>query len=115
MEKFWLSCRKESRLSLRQMSKLLNVRAHTYNAMEQGIIDFDSEIVGMLCLIYKIPNTAIYEKRLLLSIRNEFGQLKEEERFFVAMKNITGEGSYNSNYKKIRQIKDNIRNQIKQS
>lgn len=108
MEDFWFECRKKSGISLRQMSKLLHVSAYAYRAMEQGKIKFSPEITEMLYMMYMISPTSKVDERCLLNIEKQFAPLNEKERFYVAMKNLTGEGSYRSNYRKIKRVKDSI-------
>lgn len=109
MKMFWRECRETAQLSLKQMSRLLNISAHTYWAMEQGKIKIPQEILAMLFKIYLIPHELKLDKKIILEkIGTFFSSSNESERFYCAMKNLCGEGSYQADYRKIKKIKDEI-------
>lgn len=103
-------CREQSNLTPKQLSRLLNITVHTYHAMEQGKISFRPDIIEMLSRIYQVQITDSGENQdgELKRIGEAFGTLSEEDRFFKAMENLTGTGSYQPSYRKVAKVKQNI-------
>ena len=103
-------CREKSKLTLKQLSRLLNISVHTYWAMEQGKILFRTEIIEMLSKIYQVRlfDSNLNQDAVLEIVEMNFASLDEKERFFHAMENLTGEGSYKSSYRKVENVKNDI-------
>jgi transcriptional regulator with XRE-family HTH domain len=105
-------------LSRKQIANLLQITAHTYAAIEQGILTPTPEILEILSRIYGIPKSIFYEKSENYSsvLRNYvvlFEQLNEDERYEKAFKNLVGEAPGKTPYKQIFKARQQILKEMK--
>ena len=107
----------KSLLTPKQLSRLLNISVHTYIAMEQDKCSISTETIIMISKIYKIPSRFLFEnleknEQEIDHAMEVFAKLEENDRFLLAMKNLTNEEVGKSIYRQIRRVKMQIYDEI---
>ena len=109
--------REKSLLTPKQLSRLLNISVHTYIAMEQDKCSISTETIIMISKIYKIPSRFLFEnleknEQEIDQAMEVFAKLEENDRFILAMKNLTNDEVGKSIYRQIRKVKMQIYDEI---
>lgn len=103
--------RTEAGMTPKQLSLLLNMSVHTYNAIERNRIPMPPEIGIMLAIIYSVTREKLTADTITLTDLNGAHQLiglDACERFEVALYALTGSKDRKNLYRRIKETKFNI-------
>jgi len=103
--------RTQSRLTPKQLSLLLNISVHTYNAIERDRIPIPFEIGEMLSIIYSVSRDKLISGTVTendLSIAHKLAALEDSEKIEVVLYTLTGSRDKKCMYRKINNIKQSI-------
>jgi DNA-binding XRE family transcriptional regulator len=103
--------RTESGLTPKQLSLLLNMSVHTYNAIERDRIPLPFEIGEMLSGIYLVSSDKLMSDTVTandLSGAHKLAALDESEKFDLALYTLTGSRDMRCLYRKINAKKQSI-------
>lgn len=103
--------RTESGLTPKQLSLLLNMSVHTYNAIERDRLPLPMEIGEMLAIIYSVSRDKLLSANLSDSDLNgahKLTPLDESQKFDAALYALTGSKDKKCLYRKLEKIKANI-------
>ena len=106
--------RTESTLTPKQLSLLLNMSVHTYNAIEKERIPLPFEIGEMLAIIYSVSRDRLISDTVTendLRGAHKLSSLNESEKFSLALYMLTGSMDSKCLYRKINEKKQSIRSQ----
>ena len=103
--------RTESGLTPKQLSLLLNMSVHTYNAIERDRLPLPVEIGEMLAIIYSVSRDKLMSDDLTegdLNGSRKLAPLDESQKFDAALYALTGSKDKKCLYRKLEKIKANI-------
>ena len=105
--------RTESGLTPKQLSLLLNMSVHTYNAIERDRLPLSLEIGEMLAIIYSVSRDKLMSDDLTESGLNgsrEFAHLDESQKFDAALYALIGSSDKKCLYRKLEKRKTDLLN-----
>ena len=100
--------RTESGLTPKQLSLLLNMSVHTYNAIERDRLPLPMEIGEMLAIIYSVSRDKLLSANLSDSDLNgahKLAPLDESQKFDAALYALTGSKDKKYLYRKLEKRK----------
>lgn len=110
--------RQKTQISQKTIAKLLNISVYTYIGYENNRLVIPEEILIMFGKLYDIPTQELICHPQLISKAtenklNELLILDDAKKECKLIKNLTGDSLKKLSYRKIKLIKENIINEIK--